>query len=385
MLEIKTGSIDLIYFDPPFFTQKTHSLTTKDGKTEFSFEDKWETLDDYLKLIEDCLQECKRVLKETGSVFIHCDKIASHHIRVRMDKVFGANNFRSEIIWSYKRWSNSKKGLLNSHQNIFFYSKSDSYKFNTLLTNYSNTTNIDQILQNRQRSSNGKTVYQRDSSGNIITSKEKKGVPLNDVWEIPFLNPKAKERVGYPTQKPVLLLQQIIKISTQEGDLVLDPFCGSGTTCVAAKSLNRNYIGIDKSKDAVNLSQNRLNNMIITNSHVVQQGSSSYQNKTEYQLNILKQINATPVQRNKGIDGFLKSHYNGNPVPIKIQDTKETLEEAFNKLIKATINKKMDLKIVIQTKHDNDSLFPYDSNIKIIKSYELKIKDLLSQDYITKQ
>ena len=90
--------------------------------------------------------------------------------------------------------------------------------------------------------------YKQDKKGNIILGGEKKGVPLSDVWEIPFLNPKAKERVGYPTQKPILLLQQIIKIATDENDLVLDPFCGSGTTCVASKLLNRNYIGIDKSK-----------------------------------------------------------------------------------------------------------------------------------------
>lgn len=110
MKELENDSIDLIYFDPPFYTQKKHSLSTRDNSKKYEFEDSWDSLEQYLDLIQSCLIECKRVLKTTGSVFLHCDKIASHHIRVLLDKIFGVKNFRSEIIWSYKRWSNSKKG-----------------------------------------------------------------------------------------------------------------------------------------------------------------------------------------------------------------------------------------------------------------------------------
>ena len=118
-------SVDLVYLDPPFFTQKTHSLSTRDNSTEFSFEDKWSSLKEYLGFMEGVLSQCQRLLKNTGSIFLHCDKSASHHLRVLLDKVFGEENFQSEIIWSYKRWSNSKKGLLNSHQIIYFYSKTE--------------------------------------------------------------------------------------------------------------------------------------------------------------------------------------------------------------------------------------------------------------------
>ena len=128
---------------------------------------------------------------------------------------------------------------MNAHQTIYFYSKSKDFKFNTIYKAYAPTTNIDQILQDRQRTKNGKSVYKKDKNGNVVLGKEKRGVPLSDVWEIPYLNPKAKERVGYPTQKPVLLLQQILEIATDEDDLVVDPFNGSGTTCVAAKSMNK--------------------------------------------------------------------------------------------------------------------------------------------------
>ena len=378
--EIESHQVDLIYFDPPFFTQKKHILTNRDNSKTFEFDDKYDSLNDYLKLIEETLIESFRLLKNTGSVFLHCDKTASHNIRVLLDKIFGRENFQSEIIWSYKRWSNSKKGLLNSHQVIFFYSKTVDFKFKTLYTDYASTTNLDQILQDRQRNENGKSVYKRDENGNIVLGKEKKGVPLSDVWEIPYLNPKAKERAGYPTQKPVLLLNQILNIATDEGDLVLDPFCGSGTTCVSAKLLKRNFIGIDKSIDAVNLANIRLEEMIITESNLLNKGSEDYLEKTEKELAILANINAFPVQRNIGIDGFLKDHSEGKPVPVKIQSNYETIEDAIEKIERASIGKDYPLKIVIQTRETEVSrLFDFKSNVEIIKSLELQSKELTNK------
>ena len=144
-------------------------------------------------------------------------------MKIVLDEIFGVANFQSEIIWTYKRWSNSKKGLLNNHQSIFFYSKTKNFKFNTIYTDYSETTNVDQILQDRIRDEKGKSRYKVDENGRVVMGKAKKGVPLSDVWEIPYLNPKAKERVGYPTQKPIILLEQIIKLVTDENDVVLDP------------------------------------------------------------------------------------------------------------------------------------------------------------------
>ena len=382
--EIDSNSVDLIYFDPPFFTQKKHSLVTRDSSKKYEFSDSWESLDDYLNLIESCLIECKRVLKNTGSVFLHCDKVASHYIRVTLDNVFGMKNFRSEVIWSYKRWSNSKKGLLNSHQNIYFYSKSNDFKFNQYYTDYAPTTNIDQILQDREKTASGKSVYKTDKDGNIVLGKEKKGVPLSDTWEIPYLNPKAKERVGYPTQKPVLLLKEIIKIVTDKGDLVVDPFCGSGTTCVAAKSMDRNFIGIDASKDAVELANKRLKEMIITDSALLNKGSDSYLEKSDYETSLLNSIDALPVQRNSGIDGFLKNHVNNKPVPVKIQGKHETLNDAIEKLERSCQGKEYDLKILIQTRKESkgNRLFELVSDVRIIKSGKLKIEELRDESTV---
>ncbi len=379
--EIEANKVDLIYFDPPFFTQRKHSLTNKDNSKTYEFDDKYNSIEEYLKLVENVLQESKRVLKNTGSVFLHCDKTASHNIRVVMDKVFGRENFQSEIIWSYKRWSNAKKGLLNAHQVIFFYSKTQDFKFNTLYTDYSATTNLDQILQDRERDENGKSVYKKDENGNVVLGKEKKGVPLSDVWEIPYLNPKAKERTGYPTQKPVLLLNQILNIVTDEGDLVVDPFCGSGTTCVSAKSLKRQFIGMDISKDAVELANSRLEEMVISESNLLNKGTNEYQEKTEKELAILQNINAFPVQRNSGIDGFLKDHFEGMPVPVKIQGEYETIEDAIEKLEKASYGKEYKMKILIQTRETGISrLFGFESDVTIIKSLELQTKDLLKKN-----
>lgn len=373
---INNASIQLIYLDPPFFTQKEHSLRTRDNSTEYSFEDRWVSLADYLSFMREVLSHCKRTLKHTGNLFLHCDKSASHHLRILLDEIFGSDNFQSEIIWSYKRWSNSKKGLLNGHQTIYFYSQTDDFKFNPIYTDYSPTTNIDQILQSRVRNEFGKAVYQRHENGNVVIGREKKGVPLSDVWNIPFLNPKAKERAGYPTQKPILLIERIIEISTDQGDCVLDPFCGSGTTLVAAKLLERDYIGIDISADAVQLSQERLRKPTKTESYVAAVGEDSYFEKSEFERNILKTLNALPVERNSGIDGFLKFHINDCPVSVRIQKRDEDIESAKQKLVKASQSKNCSLMILIKTHRQSERLFAPESgneNIIIIEAYDLMV------------
>lgn len=374
-------SVDLVYMDPPFFTQKTHSLVTRDNAVEYSFEDRWDSLDDYLSFMKEVLFQCRRVLKETGSIFLHCDKSASHYLRVLLDQIFGAEHFQSEIIWAYRRWSTSKKGLLNAHQTIYFYSRTDNFKFNTLYTDYSPTTNIDQILQARVRNEKGKATYRRDENGDVVLGKEKKGVPLSDVWYIPFLNPKAKERVGYPTQKPILLLEQIIEIATDVGDCVLDPFCGSGTTLVAAKLLGRTYIGIDISREAVRLTEERLRQPIKSESHLLAIGEEGFLEKSDYERRILKALDAVPVERNSGIDGFLREFINGHPVSIRIQKESEDIETARRKLIMASKSKKCSMMILVRTKAENNlRFFDYtNDNVLVIDAYDLIINSWLEK------
>ena len=379
---IEDASIQLVYLDPPFFTQKGHALRTRDNATEYSFADRWTSREEYLSFMREALLHCRRILKNSGSIFLHCDKAASHYLRLLLDEVFGEDNFQSEIIWAYKRWSNAKKGLLNAHQTIYFYSKTADFKFNPIYTDYSPTTNIDQILQARVRNEFGKAVYERDENGAVVLGREKKGVPLSDVWNIPFLNPKAKERVGYPTQKPILLLERIIEIATEEGDAVLDPFCGSGSTLVAAMLLRRKYLGIDISADAVHLAERRLQEPIKTESDLLTLGADQYLEKSDYERTILKALDAVPVERNNGIDGFLKSYVNDRPVSVRIQKQHEDLETAKQKLIKASQSKSCSLMILIRTHQQLERLFASeldDDRVLVMDAYDFLIERWLER------
>ena len=389
--EFENNSIDLIYLDPPFFTNTIQKLKTRDGSKEFSYKDIWKSNEEYAEFLYYRLIELKRVLKDTGSIFVHCDKNSTHIVKTLLDDIFGLKQFQSEIIWYYKRWSNSRKGLLPSHQTIYFYSKTSYFKFKTLYNNYSQTTNIDQILQKRVRDNNGKTVYARDENGNTINSDIKKGVPLNDVWEIPYLNPKAKERVGYPTQKPILLLERIIEIASDEGDTILDPFCGSGTTLVAGKLKKRKVTGpainpktlarMDISQDAIKLTNSRLDNPIKSESNLLQKGKDAYNNVNSLVEKVLHDIEYIPVQRNSGIDAILKKTYQNSPILVRIQKEHETIEEAIKQLSKAAKVKHSKKSFLIRT-NDIKSLFELntvDSKIEIVNSISYELKEILGK------
>ena len=333
MKNIKDESVDLIYLDPPFFTQAQHVLNTRNGKKSYEFSDQWESISHYTDYLKARLIECKKKLKTSGSLFLHCDKSASHYLKVMLDQVFGSENFQSEIIWTYRRWSNAKKGLLSNHQTIFFYSKTSEFKFNACFENYSPSTNVDQIVQLRKRDDRKKTVYQIGNDGKPILATSKNGVPLGDVWDIPFLNPKANERVGYPTQKPILLLDKIIQLVTKEGDLILDPFCGSGSTLVSAKLLKRNFIGIDQSQEAVKLSLERLKNPQKTFSKLLEKGRASYLQQSPAIADVVKSLGGTSVQRNKGIDGLLSDKL--QVIPFKVVTSIDLLQESAELICKS--------------------------------------------------
>jgi site-specific DNA-methyltransferase (adenine-specific) len=372
--DIKTGSIDVIYLDPPFFTQKEHALKTRDNGSHYSFSDKWEGQEVYVDFLLSRMEEFKRVLKDTGSVFFHCDKAASHLARWSLEQIFGNKNFQAEIIWSYRRWSNSANGLLPAHQNIYFFSKSRSFKFHKIYGDYSPSTNIDQILQARSRDTRNKSVYAKDKNGVITIMGKKEGVPLSDVWDIPYLNPKAKERVGYPTQKPLLLLERILSIVSDEGDVVLDPFLGSGTTLVACSLMGRKGIGIDISPDAIELCKKRLANPVRTESKLLENGRESYLNKDPFIEKHLWGIDCHRVQRNQGIDALLKTGDN-IPVPIRVQRFGESLSEAGFALKKASKGKGVERLYLIQTQDGSNSFLDDElpNEVTVLKSLAVQL------------
>ncbi len=326
--------VNLTYLDPPFFTGKRHSLFDRtlhnSDDAELSFDDIWKSQQEYLNWMRDLLVEIRRILKSTGTIFLHCDWHASHLLRVLLDEIFHPAQFRAEIIWSYKRWTNTARVFQKAHQTIFFYSKTEDYTFNTLYEDYSFTTNIDQIWQQRTRDKTGRSVTATNDDGSYIPlGRAKPGIPMRDVWEIPYLNPRSHERTGWPTQKPVELLRRIILSCTNVGDLVMDPVCGSGTTLVAAKALGRMWIGIDSSPEAVEISKRRLaaddNRSSKALHHAPYELSKFLQLPPVAKIEQLAQrLEMHVVRRNRNLDGLLKLTVDGAPVAAKYLDGDES-------------------------------------------------------------
>ena len=381
MRMLATESVDLAYVDPPFLTQKAHSLVTRDRTTKYEFSDKWCSPSEYTDFLRIRLKELRRLLKTSGSLFLHCDMNASHRIRFLLDETFGEKMFRSEIIWHYRRWSNSQRSPLPSHQTIFFYTKTPHYQYHQLFEAYSPSTNVDQILQRRQRDDQGKVVYARDEKGNVVYEGCKEGVPIGDVWDIPFLNPKAKERAGYPTQKPILLLERIISLATSENDVVLDPFCGSGTTLVAAELLGRNSVGIDISSEAVRLARRRLDEPLRTSSRLLLRGRDTYIQSDGEVLSYLHGLPIVPVQRNRGIDAILRTDRGQTPILLRVQRRGEDLAEAAKSLRQAGRSKQpATLVLVVVDSSQSRGLFgALPSDVLLVRSTASGLIELLRE------
>ena len=233
------GSIDLIYMDPPF----------NSGKNYGEFNDKWESMARYTSFLRERIAILRSLLKSTGSFYLHCDPSASHYIKVMLDQIFGIKNFRNEIIWSYRRWNIANKDFARTHDVILRYSKDKEWTWNQQYEKLAPSTL--KAHGTGKRITKGSKAFQ--------TGEESLGACMRDVWSLPVIASQSKERTGYPTQKPLKLLGRIIKASSNEGDIVLDPMCGSGTTLVAAKKLGRKYLGIDINPQALTIASNRLN------------------------------------------------------------------------------------------------------------------------------
>jgi site-specific DNA-methyltransferase (adenine-specific) len=377
---LEAGCARLVYLDPPFFTQKVHRLATRDRRESFEFSDLWSGHEQYATFLHDCLTEVWRVLAPDGSVVLHCDRRSAHIARALLDRVFGAEHFRSEIIWSYRRWSNGQRGLLPSHQTLYLYGKSPRYVFNACYGDYSPATNVDQLLQRRARDAHGKSAYARDAAGDVVAADVKRGVPLGDVWDIPYLNPKARERVGYPTQKPVLLLERIVRLASEPGDLVIDPCCGSGTTLVAARLLGRRALGIDSSEQAIALSRERLRRPFKTESSLLRRGREAYRQVDADALVSLGELDLVPVQRNRGMDAILRRLYRGRPVAVRVQRPNESAEQAAELLARAGESKSCELMILIVTGGDAvgvGSVSSWPARVVAIDSTSRQVANLL--------
>lgn len=325
--EFPDESVDLIYLDPPFFSNKFYEVIWGDEAEVRSFEDRWSGgIQHYIEWMDLRASELHRVLKTSGSLYLHCDPHASHYLKVMLDGHFGMGNFRSEVIWKRTGSHNSAKRWGPIHDTLLFYAKSDRHTWNQIFQPYSKSY-IEQAFRSRDERglyqpvsltgpgirtgesgepwrgtdptekgrhwqppsamydlyeeltgeslahlSLPKRLDQADAAGLIYWPKKEGGVPrfkhylhllpgqpaLDMITDIPPLSSHSAERRGYPTQKPEALLERIVGASSNEGEIVLDPFCGCGTTVAVADRLKRQYIGIDISPTAIEIMKWRL-------------------------------------------------------------------------------------------------------------------------------
>lgn len=322
-------SVDLIYLDPPFFSNKKYEVIWEDGFELRCFEDRWQGgIEHYLGWMRPRIEQIHRVLKNTGSFYLHCDYHANAHLRIMCNDIFGKNNFQNEIIWSYgARATIRQKGFSNKHDTLLLYSKGKSYTYNQILVPYKdkNMKRYNKIDKNGKKYA---LIKRKRTDGTVYYGKcyAKEGVPATSVWDIPTMSATSGERLGYPTQKPESLLERIIKASSNPMDIVLDPFCGCGTTLAVAKRLGRRFMGIDVSPTACKLMAKRIN---YKKSNIVGMKYSLEQLKElphfEFQNWVCERIGGKVNPRKTGdlgIDGIVPLSEFGANLPIEVKQHK---------------------------------------------------------------
>ncbi|MCA9632513.1 MAG: site-specific DNA-methyltransferase [Myxococcales bacterium] len=259
------SSAALVYLDPPFLTGRQHHRVERgrddSGRIQRSarpaFDDRWGGMHDYLGALHRRLSLARELLAPHGSLVLHVDPKTSHYAKVMCDEIFGPECFASEIVWRYRRWPAKTKNFQRVHDVLLRYVKdADSEpRFNQLYEPLAASTRATWGTRKQRAVTDESGRRQRSSS----TAEESPGTPLGDVWEIGIVAPVARERTGYPTQKPMALLERLVSALTDPGDLVVDPYVGSGTTLAVCASLGRRAIGIDQNREALEICKQRLN------------------------------------------------------------------------------------------------------------------------------
>jgi DNA modification methylase len=373
---LASDSVDLIYLDPPFFSNRNYEVIWGDKGEIRSFEDRWSGgVDHYIAWLKERVEEMHRVLKPTGSLFLHCDWHANAEIKVFiLNKVFGEENFRGEIVWQRTAVHNdAKKKLAVVSDTIWYYSKGKTICWNPTFTDLT-----DEAINTRYRYNDEKgrfrlgpidspssrpnmiyewkgfqppvkgwryskeTMARLDSEDKIwypidknkrpavkLYLEETKGALIGNVWtDIKNLQAQAKERIGYPTQKPEALLERIINMASNEDDIILDPFNGGGTTVAVANRLNRQWIGIDSSVSAIKVTEFRIQKKqmdifakpFTVQLHKYDYDTLRYKDAFEFEKFIVQQIGSitnTKQRNDLGLDGKTKD---GAPIQVKRSD-----------------------------------------------------------------
>jgi len=310
---LPTESVDLIYIDPPFFSNRNYEIVWGDEAEIRSFEDRWEGgVYAYIDWMKKRVQILYRILKPTGSFYLHCDWHAGHYLKVMLDDIFGRENFHNEIVWHYFMGGKSRRFFARKHDVIFFYTKGKRWTFNYV--------EVERRLPKKPSLGSHKPLVHK---GDAWYST----VGMDDVWDISGVFNMSKEYQGYNTQKPEELLERIIWASSNPGDLVLDAFCGCGTTLAVAQKYGRRWIGIDISPSAIALIKKRLATIGVDEDSLLITGMPKNLadlrklKPFEFQYWAINELHGTPSSKktgDMGIDGFsfLESH----PIQVKQSD-----------------------------------------------------------------
>ncbi|HRG94906.1 MAG TPA: site-specific DNA-methyltransferase [Polyangiaceae bacterium] len=247
------GSVTLAYLDPPFHTNRVHALVEagdrdapkSERRRRAAFDDRWTDRGAYLEALGARLVEVRGLLAPHGSVVIHVDPKTSHYVKVLCDELFGEECFASEIVWRYRRWPSKTPNFQRVHDVLLRYRRDARVRprWNTPYEPLAASTRAT-WGETKQRAVFRDDGHRQRSS---TTEEASLGVPMGDVWEIGVLAPMSKERTGYPSQKPLALLDRLVLALSDPGEVVLDPYAGSGTTLVSAARLGRQFLGLDES------------------------------------------------------------------------------------------------------------------------------------------
>lgn len=354
---VPDAAVDLVYLDPPFQSGKSYNVIfdvhgSRASAQVQAFDDTWrwgieaevaykETVERggpiaialkslrqmlresdmmaYLCMMAPRLVELRRVLKDTGSLYLHCDPTASHYLKLLLDNIFGAACFRNEVVWRYRRWPTTARQFQKMHDVLLFYSRSATgeQKFRTLYGYEGLAESTLKTFGTRKQKADFSSGRRRPG----VTEEETQGPPLSDVWEVGVIAPISKERLGYPTQKPEALLERVIRASSDEGDVVLDPFCGCGTAVAVAQRLGRRWIGIDITHLAIGLVKHRLHSSfgadlsfdVTGEPRTIEDARAlALENRYQFQWWALGLVGARPAETklgpDQGIDGRLFFH-----------------------------------------------------------------------------
>jgi DNA modification methylase len=408
MRKMDSESIDLIYLDPPFFSNRNYEVIWGDKGEVRSFEDRWSGgIDHYIGWLKERVVEMHRLLKPTGSIYLHCDWHADAYIRVQiLDRIFGVNNFLGDIVWQRTNAHNdAKKKLAVLTDTIWYYSKSDKFIYHPIYGEYgekylqdfykfedeNGKYRLDNIANPKpggyiydykdyKPPANGwrfpiKTMIERDNAGLINFPSNKngrlsfkrylkdEGALIGNIWT-DIGNVQGSARIGYPAQKPEKLLERIIKASSNEGEIVFDPFVGGGTTVVVEEKLNRKWIGIDQSVQAVKVSEIRIDVFLYSVSkhianfyaepysitlHKYDYDTLFHQNPKEFEIWIVERFGGKANIKkggDRGIDGKMQ-----DGTPIQVKQSESVASMPIRQLV--TDAKASDRNIYLKNKSEN--------------------------------